>query len=97
MAEPTKTPKKPRAAAAKPAAAKPAAAESTPKAKKTKASAVAAGQAPVELAVAAPAAVVAPVHTPSHEEIRRRAYELWLAHGGNAGENWLEAERQLRG
>lgn len=34
---------------------------------------------------------------PGHEEIRRRAYELWLAHGGAAGDNWLEAERQLRG
>ncbi len=40
---------------------------------------------------------VAPRAEPSQDDIRRRAYELWLAHGGSAAENWLEAERQLRG
>ena len=45
----------------------------------------------------APAAVV--VADPTYEEIAARAYELWLAQGrpeGREGENWIEAERQLR-
>lgn len=36
--------------------------------------------------------------TPSHEEVSRRAYELFLARGAQHGlalEDWLEAERQL--
>lgn len=33
----------------------------------------------------------------SHEEVARRAYEIWLARGGSAFENWVEAERQLNG
>lgn len=36
---------------------------------------------------------------PSHDEIARRAFELYLARGrehGRAKEDWLEAERELR-
>ena len=36
----------------------------------------------------------------TREEIERRAYELYLARGGDFGsevEDWLEAERQLTG
>lgn len=36
--------------------------------------------------------------TPSHDEIARRAYELFLARGrehGRAKEDWLTAEREL--
>ena len=36
----------------------------------------------------------------SHDEIAVRAYEIYLARGaapGNDLENWLDAERQLRG
>ncbi len=49
--------------------------------------------------VAAPAAVEpAPgPAAPTHAEIARAAYELWLARGGTALQNWLEAERRLRG
>jgi hypothetical protein len=38
-------------------------------------------------------------HTPSHEEIRRRAYEIHVERGGLPGdelEDWLRAERELR-
>jgi DUF2934 family protein len=34
-----------------------------------------------------------------HDEIRRRAYEIYLERGGEQGrdlENWLQAERELR-
>ncbi len=37
---------------------------------------------------------------PTDEEIRRRAYELYLARGGRGGSpesDWLQAERELRG
>lgn len=37
--------------------------------------------------------------TPSHDDIARRAYELWLHGGGQMGthlEDWLRAERELR-
>jgi polyketide cyclase/dehydrase/lipid transport protein/DUF2934 family protein len=40
------------------------------------------------------------VLSPTHEQIAQRAYELYLARGGVHGygfEDWLEAERQLRG
>ena len=40
-----------------------------------------------------------PNRTPTHEEISRRAYELWVKRGGmggNAQEDWLRAERELR-
>ena len=36
---------------------------------------------------------------PSHEQIAERAYGLWLsrgAHGGDAFDDWLRAERELR-
>ena len=39
-------------------------------------------------------------HAPSHDEIAVRAYEIYLSRGtapGNDLDNWLEAERQLRG
>jgi hypothetical protein len=35
----------------------------------------------------------------SHDDIARRAYELYLARGrtdGNAIDDWLQAERELR-
>jgi len=38
--------------------------------------------------------------TPSEEQIRRRAYEIYLARGGNGGSpemDWLQAEMELRG
>lgn len=33
------------------------------------------------------------------EEIRRRAYEIYLENGGNSNEldNWLRAEKELKG
>ena len=37
---------------------------------------------------------------PMREEIARRAYELYMARGGTHGydiEDWLQAERELRG
>lgn len=37
---------------------------------------------------------------PTREEIARRAYELYVARGGTPGsdiEDWLKAERELRG
>ncbi|SRR5258708_2498911 len=39
------------------------------------------------------------VHAPSHEEIRRRAYEIYLEGGGRSGnelDDWLRAERELQ-
>jgi hypothetical protein len=32
----------------------------------------------------------------THEDIAREAHMLWLARGGNAEDNWYEAERLLR-
>lgn len=32
----------------------------------------------------------------THEDIAREAHMLWLARGGNAEDNWYEAERRLR-
>ena len=37
---------------------------------------------------------------PTQDQIRRRAYELWIARGCRHGhdlEDWLDAERELRG
>ena len=37
---------------------------------------------------------------PNHEELARRAYELFLARGGEAGhdvDDWLQAEHELDG
>jgi hypothetical protein len=39
------------------------------------------------------------VRSPAHDEIARRAYELFLSRGrqhGRAQEDWLNAERELR-
>ena len=39
------------------------------------------------------------MRTPSHDEIARRAFEIFLARGrehGRAQEDWLNAERELR-
>jgi hypothetical protein len=39
-------------------------------------------------------------HTPSYEEIRLRAYEIYLERGslpGNELDDWLQAERELDG
>jgi hypothetical protein len=39
-------------------------------------------------------------HSPSHEEISRRAHELWEEAGrgdGNDAAHWHQAERELRG
>jgi hypothetical protein len=53
------------------------------------------------VATSASAVVVQPVATKTratHEQIARRAYELWLARGGMHGthlEDWLAAEREL--
>jgi hypothetical protein len=36
--------------------------------------------------------------SPRHEEIRMRAYEIYIEHGGQAGhdlDDWLQAEREL--
>ena len=44
-----------------------------------------------------PLTVAEPV---DHEEIAKRAYELWQARGcpgGSAESDWFEAERELRG
>jgi hypothetical protein len=38
-------------------------------------------------------------YAPSHEEIRRRAYEIYLERDGHAGDaldDWLSAERELQ-
>ena len=38
------------------------------------------------------------VHRPTHQQIERRAYEIWLRRGkgdGNAAVDWLQAEREL--
>jgi len=38
-------------------------------------------------------------HLPAHDEIKHRAYEIYLSQGATDGhdlENWLQAERDLR-
>ena len=38
-------------------------------------------------------------NSPSHEQIARRAYELFLARGGHHGrheDDWFQAERELK-
>ena len=74
----------PQAAAVPPAAAAPVAKSGTKKA--------AAKAEPV----AAPAAARAVAAEPTHDQIARRAYEIWLSRGGGSAENWFEAEAQLR-
>lgn len=52
--------------------------------------------------MSSPASALAP-HTAesitsiSHEMIAQRAYEIWREQGGSDMENWLKAERELRG
>ncbi|HRQ72391.1 MAG TPA: DUF2934 domain-containing protein [Phycisphaerales bacterium] len=49
-------------------------------------------------ATSAPTPVGAPLE-PTPDQIRRRAYELWIARGCREGhdlEDWLDAERELR-
>jgi hypothetical protein len=44
-------------------------------------------------------APMGPSSEPSDEDIRRRAYDRYLARGGNHGlhfDDWLEAEKELR-
>ncbi|MGB9625457.1 MAG: DUF2934 domain-containing protein, partial [Phycisphaerae bacterium] len=46
-----------------------------------------------------PHAVRAELPTVTEEQIRRRAYELWLARGRKPGDpvrDWLQAERELK-
>jgi hypothetical protein len=41
----------------------------------------------------------APRSVPSHEQLARRAYEIFLARGGTPGnpeQDWFQAERELR-
>jgi len=41
-----------------------------------------------------------PGERPTHDEIQRRAYEIFVQNGRRSGhdiENWLEAEAQLKG
>jgi hypothetical protein len=43
---------------------------------------------------------VGPDGKSGHEEIRRRAYEIYLERGGQPGgeiDDWLQAERELEG
>lgn len=46
-------------------------------------------------AEAAPVVDVPAPARPTHADVARRAYELWLARGGDAFTNWIDAERQL--
>ena len=46
----------------------------------------------------APITTKAPRHF-THDEVSKLAYSYWLArgkHGGNAHEDWIRAERELR-
>jgi len=46
-----------------------------------------------------PNSVESPARGPTHDEIARRAYQLYEARGGEHGRNvddWFEAERELR-
>ena len=52
--------------------------------------------APAKLAAAA--AVMPAKRAVSHDQIARRAYEIWSSgQGGSEFDNWLRAERELRG
>lgn len=92
-------PKRSPAKKAAAAAASDAAPAKAPRARAKKAEPVVPAEASVSIEVAtveAPAPAPAPRREPTHAEVAQRAYELWLAHGGHAFENWLEAERQLK-
>ncbi|MGA2271107.1 MAG: DUF2934 domain-containing protein [Bryobacteraceae bacterium] len=72
--------------------AAPAAVRRKPSTKRAKHSA-----SPVEIPSSAPNAAVC---EPSHDEIARLAYSYWEARGcrgGSSEEDWLRAERELRG
>ncbi len=46
-----------------------------------------------------PTATRTPARAPSSEDVARRAYEIYLARGGEAGheqEDWLRAEKELK-
>jgi len=82
---------------AKRATAKPKAPESDapaqPKPRRGRSAATAADPASPEQAP------MGPPSEPSDEDIRRRAYDRYLARGGNHGlhfDDWLEAEKELR-
>jgi hypothetical protein len=50
-------------------------------------------------ATAAEQAPMGPTVEPTEEDIRRRAYERYLARGGNHGlhfDDWVEAEKELK-
>jgi Protein of unknown function (DUF2934) len=52
-----------------------------------------------ERAMQPPAEDIAANHEPNHDEIRRRAYEIYLEGGSLPGrelDDWLRAERELR-
>ena len=73
-------------------AAEPAAPAAAPKPKRTRA---AAGPRAAEQTPIGP-----PAAEPSDDDIRRRAFERYQARGGNHGrhfDDWLEAEKELRG
>ncbi len=43
--------------------------------------------------------IATPRSGPTHEQIARRAYEIFLARGGthgNAEQDWIQAERELK-
>lgn len=62
--------------------------------KKTSAGAKKAAAPSVTAVEVVAAAAAAP---PAHDAIARRAYEIFCERGGTAFDNWIEAERQLRG
>lgn len=59
-------------------------------------------QAPTGMPARAPnaePATAASRNNPTHEQIARRAYEIFLARGGTPGnpeQDWFQAERELR-
>ncbi len=91
-------PRKSESSAAKPAAR---AAKSAPtRRKKTVVDAAAPDAAQTVSAAAASSLPVTRAGEPSWDEIRLRAYEIYKrrsGHGGSAQEDWLQAERELRG
>lgn len=93
--KPTRSATTPKAAPRPRAAAKPAAAaKPRPRAKAPAAPAVAGHGKPAD---AKPK--LEPVVLLNHDQIARRAYDVWVARGYPAGqdvENWQEAERQLK-
>ena len=44
-----------------------------------------------------PMEMVSDVNEVTHSMIAQRAFEIWKSEGGSAAENWLKAERELRG